>query len=322
MRTSKLLLATLLCLVSLPAFAQITDTYVITAAANVSGGNNTRWLTQLSIFNPHLEYPLSVSITLLPTGGATGPEKLIEIPANSTFITDDVMKDVFNIAGSGALLVATFPEDNPDVEDNIISRAFLVTSNTYNDSPNGTFGQTIPGVWTGLLDIEWDEITAVAHGIDNSSRLQFRTNIGAVNLGSCSVTVFVNAYDADGNKVLNAAPLYVPPYAHLQDRLPVTLEGGSVEFYVQDPCTDDPARYAVVFPYTSTIDDRSGDPRYQTPSLLAVPGVIYGKKATALADPTQVGKKIGTAYARTVRSHANRLGTVTLVRGERGWVVR
>jgi hypothetical protein len=321
-RTSKLLLATLLCLASLPAFAQITDTYVITAAANVTGSNNTRWLTQLSIFNPHLDYPLSVSITLLPTGGATGPEKLIEIPANSTFITDDVMKDVFNLAGSGALLVATFPEDNPDVEDNILSRAFLVTSNTYNDSQDGTYGQTIPGVWTGLLDVDSDDITAVAHGIDNSSRLRFRTNIGAVNLGSCSVTVFVNAYDADGNKVLNAAPLYVPPYAHLQDRLPVTLEGGSVEFYVQDPCANDDARYAVVFPYTSTIDDQSGDPRYQTPALLASVGLIYGKKATALADPTQVGKKIGTAYARNVRSHANRLGTVTLVRGERGWVVR
>jgi hypothetical protein len=321
-RTSKLLLATLLCVVSLPAFAQITDTYVITAAANVTGSNNTRWLTQLSIFNPHLDYPLSVSITLLPTGGATGPEKLIEIPANSTFITDDVMKDVFNLAGSGALLVATFPEDNPDVEDNILSRAFLVTSNTYNDSQDGTYGQTIPGVWTGLLDVDSDDITAVAHGIDNSSRLRFRTNIGAVNLGSCSVTVFVNAYDADGNKVLNAAPLYVPPYAHLQDRLPVTLEGGSVEFYVQDPCANDDARYAVVFPYTSTIDDQSGDPRYQTPALLASVGLIYGKKATALADPTQVGKKIGTAYARNVRSHANRLGTVTLVRGERGWVVR
>src|SRR5690242_7836185 len=89
-----LLLAAILCLAALPTFAQLSDTYVITAAANAPGGNNTRWLTQLSIFNPHLDYALNVSITLLPTGGATGPEKLIKIPANSTFITDDLMHDV------------------------------------------------------------------------------------------------------------------------------------------------------------------------------------------------------------------------------------
>ena len=321
MNSKKLLLAAILCLAATPMFAQLSDTYVITAAANVAGSNNTRWLTQLSIFNPHFDYSLKVSMTLLPTGGATGPEKLITIPANSTFITDDVMRDVFNLAGSGGLLLATFPEDNPGVENSIVARSFLVTSNTYNDSANGTYGQTIPGVWTGLLDVDTDDITAIAHGIDNSSRLQFRTNIGAVNLGACSVTVFVNAFDADGNKVLNAAPLGVPPYAHIQDRLPVTLEGGSVEFYVQDPCASSDQNFAVVLPYTSTIDDLSGDPRYQTPVLLASPSLIFGKKAQALADPTQIGKKIDTAYARKVVAKANRLGSVNLVRGERGWVV-
>ena len=323
MRTSKLLLAALvLCSVSIPAFAQLTDTYVITAAANVPGANNTRWLTQLSIFNPHLEYPLNVSVVLLPTGGTEGPEKLITIPANSTFITDDAMADIFNRSGSGSLLLATFPEDNQHVENTIVGRAFLVTSNTYNNSSQGTFGQTIPGVWTGLLDIDTDGITAIAHGIDNSSRLRFRTNIGAVNLGPGDVTVYVSAYDADGRKVLDEAPLRLPGYGHIQDRLPVTLEGGSVEFLLEDPFADT-NDFAVVFPYTSTIDDISGDPRYQTPVLLATPNIIYGKKAAAaaIADPTRIGKKIDTAYARKVRDNAERLGTITLERSERGWVV-
>ena len=321
MNKKSLLLAALLCLVALPSFAQLSDTYVIPAVANVPGDANTRWLTQLSIFNPHLDHALNVSVTLLPTGGATGPEKLIKVPANSTFLTDNVMRDVFNLSGGGSLLLATFAEDNPGVEDRTIARAFLVTSNTYNDDPRGTFGQTIPGVWTGLLDVDTDDITAIAHGIDNSARLGFRTNIGAANLGACSVTLFVNAFDADGRKVLNAAPMYLPPYAHLQQRLPVLLEGGAVEFSVQDPCANNEDAYAVVLPYTSTIDNDSGDPRYQTPVLLALPGTIYGKKAMANVDPTQLGKKIDSAYARRVVAKANRLGSVNLVRGERRWVV-
>jgi hypothetical protein len=308
-RQQKLLLAAILLFASVPAFAQLTDTYIITASANLQGASNTRWKTQLSLFNPHLDHPLSVSVTMLPTGGARGPEKLITIPANSTYITDNVLQDVFGIGGSGALLLATFPEDNPGVEDSVIARAFLVNTNTYNDAPNGTFGQTVPGVWTGLLDYDSDDISAIAHGIDNSTRLKFRTNVGAVNLGRCQITLRVSVYDADGTRILNQAPMYIPPLAHLQDRLPIAVEGGSVEFYVEDPCVADDDKYAVVFPYTSTIDDLSGDPRYQIPTLLATPNVIYGKKGVN-ADPTQLGKKIDSAYARKIRANATRTGVM------------
>ena len=324
MRTSRLLLLlALICSLSIPAAAQLTDTYVIPAAANLSGGNNTRWLTQLSVFNPHTDYPLTVSVSFLPTGGAQGAEKLIELPPNATFVTDDVLGEVFNRVGGGSLLLAAFPEDNRGVGTDVIDLAFLVTSNTYNDAASGTYGQTIPGVWSGLLNFATDEISAIAHGIDNSPRLGFRTNIGAVNLGRCSVTVRVSAFDANGRKVLNDAPLRVPPLAHIQDRLPVLLEGGSVEFFVEDPCYADDEDFAVVFPYTSTIDDRSGDPRYQTPMLLATPNVIFGKKATTqkIVDPTQLGKKIDAQLARGIRGTTARLGTAQLVRGERGWQI-
>ncbi len=323
MRTSKLFIAFLPCFASVSAFAQITDTYVVTAAANAPGSNNTRWLTQLSVFNPHLDYTLNVSVTLLRTGGAPGVEKIIELPPNATFITDDAMHDVFNSTGTGSMLLATFPEDNPGVEDSIIARSFLVTSNTYNNAANGTFGQTIPGVWTGLLDYDSDNISSIAHGIDNSDRLGFRTNVGAVNLGRCGITIYVSVYNADGDTLVQDVPFGVPPLAHWQERLPVSVEGGSVEFLVDDPCTADDDRYAVVFPYTSTIDNLSGDPRYQTPSLLASPSVIFGKKGSvaANADPTKVGKKIDVAYARNVRANAQRLGIAHLVRSERGWKI-
>lgn len=323
MRTLKILLVACVVCFSIPATAQLTDTYVITASANLQGGNNTRWQTQFSIFNPHLDYPLTISVTFMPTGGGAGVEKLIELPPNATYLTDNVLEDVFKRTGGGSLLLATFPEDNPGVGTDVVDLAFLVTSNTYNNSRNGTFGQTIPGVWSGLLHYPSDDISAVAHGIDNSARLGYRTNIGVANLGRCSVTVFVNAYDSDGRKVLDQAPLRVPPLAHFQDRLPVTLEGGAVEFFLDDPCAADDEKFAVVFPYTSTIDDLSGDPKYQTPVLLASPGVIFGKKASTqkAVDPTQLGKKIDRAYARGIRATATRLGTAYLVKGDRGWQI-
>src|SRR6185295_14968 len=132
---------------------------------------------------------------------------------------DNALSEIFNISGSGALIVATFPEDNPGVPDNVIDRAFLVTTNTFNNSSAGTFGQTIPGTWTGLQDYSTDGISAVAHGIRHIAKFGWRTNFGAVNLGSSAVTLRVNVYDANGNTVVKNATYTVLPQAHMQRAL-------------------------------------------------------------------------------------------------------
>lgn len=302
----------------MPAAAQVNDTYVIPAAANVEGAFGTRWMTQFSIFNPQLDWPLVVSVTYIPTGGAKGLEELIELPPNSVAYSDNLLWDLFGVQGAGSLLVATFPEDNPRVPNDVVSRAFLVTSSTYNNSRNGTFGQTIPGVWTGLLDYDTDGISSVAHGVRNIARQGWRTNVGAVNLGRCSVTLRVSVYDADGRRILNNSPFVIPPMGHIQDRLPVEVDSGSVEFFLEDPCANNSQNYAVVFPYTSTIDQLSGDPTYQQPTLLASPGSIFSKSGARI-DPLNVGKKIDADYARQVRELAERRGMATLKRTERGW---
>jgi hypothetical protein len=323
-RTFKLFIVALVSCLTIPAAAQLTDAYVIPAAGKANGNNGTRWLTQLSLFNPHFDYPLTVSLTYLPGNPQLdGIERLIELPPNSTYVTDDLLGDVFETNGTGSVLAATFAEDNPGVGTDEVDMAFLINTNTYNDASSGTYGQTIPGVFRGLLDYQDSEITAVAHGIDNSTRLGFRTNVGATNLGRCSVTMLVSAYDADGRKVLDEAPFILPPLGPFQGALPVQIEGGTIEFLVEDPCRASDDDYAVVFPYVSTIDNLSGDPRYQSPTLLATPGTVFGKKASTqkVADTTQLGKRIDTEYVRGIRSKATRLGKAHLVRGERGWVL-
>jgi hypothetical protein len=286
-------------LIATAAAAQVNDTYVIPAAGNTAGAFNTRWSTQFSLFNPQ-SYALKVSITFVPTLGGQGIEKLVNVPANAVAFSDNVLGDLFNREGSGALLVATFKEDNPGVPDTVIARAFLVTSNTFNNSRSGTFGQTIPGIWTGLQDFASDGISAVAHGIRNLSSQGWRTNVGAVNLGRVSVTMRVNVFDIDGNTIARNIPFSIPPLAHIQDTLPVQVDRGSVEFFV-----DDSTKQAVVFPYLSTIDQLSGDPTYQSPALLATPSVLFKQ---GIVEPTAIGKKIDNNFARGVRDSAVRLG--------------
>lgn len=306
-----ILVLALLVMTALPLAAQVNDTYVIPVAGNVPGAFGTRWMTSLSVFNPQLDYALNISVVYVATGGGVGLEALFKVPANSVAFSDNILDDLFDVNGSGSLLVATFPEDNPGVPDDVISRSFLVTSSTYNNSSSGTFGQTIPGIWTGLQDFTTDQISAVAHGIRNIDREGWRTNIGAVNLGRRNATMLVTVYDADGKRLLNRAEFDIPPMGHIQDRLPVQVDRGSIEFFV-----DDPSLTAVVFPYTSTIDALSGDPTYQSPTLLASAKVIYSKGPMA---QMALGKKLDTAIARQVKANARSIGTVMLKKEAAGY---
>ena len=283
-----------LLLIAPSAFAQINDTYVIPAAGNIAGAFGTQWRTRLSLFNPQ-SYALHISATLLPTGGGQGLTAMIAVPSNAVALYDNVLADVFQYQGGGALLVAAFAEDNPGIPDEAVSLSFLANSETYNNTSAGTFGQTIPGVFTGLQDYASDQISAIAHGIRNSNTQAWRTNVGAVNLSRNNIIMRVTVYDVDGRTILKDAPFSIPPFGHFQDRLPVAVDRGSIEFFV-----DDPTQEAVVFPYTSTIDQLSGDPSYQSPPLLATAGFLFGKKALVAT----VGKKITSADARAARLQA------------------
>ena len=233
-------------------------------------------------------------------------EATFTVPANGTVLSDNILDDLFGIKnGSGALLVATFPEDNPKVPNDVLSRSFLITTNTYNNVKSGTYGQTIPGVWAGLQDFNSDGISAVAHGIRNVARLGWRTNVGAVNLGRSNVTLRINIYDGSGKTIMKNATLDLPPLGHRQASLPAEVDGGSVEFFVDDPTHD-----AVVFPYSSTIDQLSGDPTYQGPTLLASAKVLF---KMGLPQPLTPGRKIDTEFARGVRATATHLGEAKAV---------
>jgi hypothetical protein len=284
----------------------VNDTYVIPAAANVPGAFGTRWMTQFSVFNPQ-SYSLRIDVVYVPTGGGQGLDATFDVPANAVAFSDNILDDLFNLGGSGALLVAAFPEDNPGVENSVIARAFLVTSDTFNNSSTGTFGQTIPGVWAGLMDFQTDGITAIAHGIRNISKQGWRANVGAVNLGRQNVRLLVSVYDIDGNTILNKARFDIPPMGHIQDGLPVQVDRGAVEFFL-----DDATQKAVVFPYVSVIDQLSGDPTYFSPTLLATPKVLFNKQAAAAMNTTAIGRKITIDDARAVRENAKSVGVVEL----------
>src|SRR5687768_15655412 len=298
---------------AVPLAAQVNDTYVIPAVGNTPGAGTTRWLTEFHVFNPQA-YTLTITADYLPSVEPNLPtEDPIRVDfvvdPNTTAYAENVLDDVFETTGRGSLLVAVLREENPGIPNTILARSFLVTSRTYNSTSSGTYGQAIPGVWAGLQDYDTDGISAIAAGIRNRGTLNvtgYRTNVGAVNLGDFSITMYLFVYDSDGDVLESNIPFTIPPQGHVQDRLPVEVDHGSVEFIV-----DDPRLSAVVFPYASVVDNRTGDSVYVNPVLLASPQVLFPKKASA-AGLTDVGVKISSELAAHIAKSARNAGRAKL----------
>ncbi len=310
-------------LLAAPASAQVYDTFVIPVVGNTTGGGGTVWGTEFALFNPQ-PHTLFISVTFLPSGLDQGSEVLVEVPSNQTFSVTNAVWDLYRRSGTGSLLLATFVEDNPHVIDpTIINLSFVVQTRTYNDAFSGTYGQGIPGVIAGMMDFPTEQLSAVASGVNNFGSISlsgFRTNIGALNLGRFEVRILVNVYDEAGRIVAQDLAFDVPPLAHFQDALPVGVRGGTLEFFVFDPGANDPDNFALVFPYVSVVDNKSGDGTFINPVLLASPGYLYGKQAKGIST-TEIGKKIDKVIAKRARDKSEQLGNLRMVPDETGALI-
>jgi hypothetical protein len=255
--------------------AQLSSDWMLSATANTRGERGTYWRSDVSLHNPH-DYDLPVVVQLLPTNTENWEVSTVWLtlyPYETLNLWDVLGPDLFDHNGTGAMLVYA------DYElpcDPITDCDFLVTSRTYTVDPRGStgeFGQTIPGVdvWSG---IDW-ETFGYAAGILNDDEA-FRCNFGMASWTPDWTSVRVDVQDAEGN-VVATHTVQVPPYGHVQRRLPTAVFGGSLVFYLVEGPTD-----ARIFPYASVVDQTTGDASY-------VPGVASVVGATA-AKTTTIGR--------------------------------
>ena len=246
-----------------PVAAQLSLQWMVPAAANTAGLNGTYWHTDLSVHNPH-SFELPVVVQFLPsdTDNRQADTLYLTVDPWATFNLWDVLgANYFATEGTGAIIVIAdlqLPCEPLEECD------FLVTSRTYTLDPggaNGEYGQTIPGssTWVG---IDWNTLGYTA-GILNDG-LSFRTNVGIASWSSDWTSVVVDVQDA-GGAIVESMTLEVPPYGHIQERLPTLLEGGSLVFWLEDGPDD-----ALVFGYSSVVDETTGDASFQ----LAQPSTV------------------------------------------------
>jgi len=223
--------------------------YVVPAAAHVAGDEGTSWMSDLVAHNVDSQ-PAEVYLFFMKAqqdnSGEVG-KKFIVQAGSSLRLADVVAQEFEEWSASGAILVGS-------------NRPLIVSSRTYNNAPDGTYGQYIPGyslneAINGTGSVRLVQLTA------NS---RYRTNLGVANLTDSSLAIVAELYDGPSSSFLGQRTYTVPPYGYLQ-------ESNVVERVTSDMVDDvvavvySTSASARYYCYASVVDNASGDPIFVRP---------------------------------------------------------
>ncbi len=220
--------------------ASTDKTYLVAGIAETAGAGQTRWKSDLAILNPgdtsaqvdlryhHDQGSAQSSVTL-------GPDAIIELP--------NVAVETFGVPNSAGAVEVSASTD------------LIVTARTFNDAPNGTFGQFLPGVTDddGLGGSDMAVLSQLSSGFG------FRTNIGFVDLGGDGATVRVRLFDGGGDPVGSPLLEAIPSGGWSQrNRVFQAANAGSCSGCYA--LVDLVGGQGLVWAYASVVDVASGDP--------------------------------------------------------------
>ncbi len=203
----------------------------IPVVGRAPGANGTFWRSDVTLFNPNGGW-LSVGVQY----GST--RKTLVLTARETNVLADIVSQMGQQNGNGTLQLSWDGGTGP-----------VVTSRTYTNAANGTYGQSIDPI-SGFGSEQF--VTGLR------SDLSFRSNIGFVNGGNAPVNVRATILSASGFAIATN-DLTVQPNAQVQTSVAAlfpNVNAQSVGSFTLQATADAPTLFA----YGSIVDNATGDP--------------------------------------------------------------
>lgn len=222
-------------------------------------------------------------------GVANGESATVSLSAGDTLAINDLLESFYGVGALAENQLGAL-EIRPGSGSQTSQLAAVVTSRTYNTSPDGTFGQFIPAVRFGDFlgsDPAVDRIS-LQHVAESDA---FRTNLGVVEAAGETVELEIAIRDELGG-VLATQSLTLQPGEHRQLNGFLSSAGVSGEnLRIEISRLAGEGR---VTAYASVIDNLSGDPRTVSPVDLPV-----GEPVSRWIVPGVADLSTGTASWRT-----------------------
>jgi len=231
------------------------DLYIPTGA-HIEGLNSTLWRTDIEVHN-QLNTRATFTMALLPRGGAN-PNPVTEtftLSGGHSQQYPDVVSQVFHHTGGAAIRFTT------DIG------SVMVTSRTYNQTLQGTYGQQVPAIPISQSIKDSQEFRLI--GLYHRPSLQggYRTNIGLVNTSPAEIRVHLVFLDKNSMPLGAVGPIQLLVGEYKQfDRAFEMVTANEVESGVIRLETSTVGGTFVAF--ASVIDNVTGDAVLVTPQLV------------------------------------------------------
>jgi len=219
----------------------------VPTGAHLVGYGGVNWRTDVEFHNPTQE-PVSIVVDLLKRDQANASPLRIGdvVAAGASRRLWDTVYSNFGFEGAAALRVTP------------LNGALSVTSRTYNQTDNGTYGQFVPGLPEHEAVLYGEEARLVQLTYDLSTTAGYRTNIGFVSAVNKLMTIEIRLFDASG-ALLGTLSYDLRAYEFKQiDKIFRNVTSNAVaDGYAILRTTTPGGRF---FAYAAVIDNATGDP--------------------------------------------------------------
>ena len=217
--------------------------YLVAGVAHAPGAAGTEWRTDIAGVNLS-----GTRANLLFAFFSDGPPvtRSVALGSGKSRKWRDVIVRLFEMdassPNSGTVHIAS---DQP----------LFLTSRTYNETSDGTFGQYLPACT--VVDALTSGVVGVLPHLEKSSAM--RTNIGFLNLGDAACSNVVRLYDAEGNEVCDPTESTVNAgrWKQLND---IFQRCGAGQQAVAYGTVEVLTPGGMIWAYASVVDMTSGDP--------------------------------------------------------------
>ena len=223
--------------------------YFVAAAGNAGGAGGSQWVTDVEINNPD-DDAMQYRFMWLPRDqdNSTPTQSDVFTLGGGTSVRYlNVLDSVFSQTGFGALAIVAHRMDA------------IVMSRTFNQSATGTFGQSIPGLYSASL-IPANQRARIVFMTENDA---YRSNLGLLNGTGAAIDVQVALYDADGNALGATQTTTLAPWSNTQLNRPFHSYMPVAVGYVDVWTETEGGAFAA---YGSIIDNATGDPTTVMPA--------------------------------------------------------
>lgn len=220
---------------------------IVPAIAALRHQDGSRWASSLQMYNSGSS-PVSARLRLLRAGSSASEETEISLEAGESIGWQDIAADLFQQEEvSGAVRISA------------TSDTLVVRSATYRERPDGgQIAQSVPVIAREDLFRPGEEARLI--GLARNEHR--RTNVTVMNFGSETATLTVELRDAGGSLLntlhVTLEPEEIAPVIPILDAL--SADAGDLVILVRSASPG-----AEFFVYSSTVDQRTGAPLFQSP---------------------------------------------------------